>query len=224
MQSTNLTPASAMRSSASRERSEDGELLGIGAAVVTICCDIAITIRLLNEFAFKHETAFRGSRGNQMKGSGSLELLQLAGPAHDLPYAVVQKLRLAVGNEDRLDHPFDVRFVSASFGELSIAARFAADARNNVVGPVLIHRRARERALTFGLAFSMDELKKVLAAISKVESKGLFLLDERIKLDSFRPFQSRRAGNQHANQHGNQCEFSCIRFHFLTPVYFRRSA
>src|SRR5258708_12485479 len=159
MQSTNLTPASAMRSSASRERSEDGELLGIGAAVVTICCDIAITIRLLNQFAFQHETAFRGSRGNQMKGSGSLELLQLAGPAHDLPYAVVQKLRLAVGNEDRLDHPFDVRFVSASFGELSIAARFAADPRNNVVGPAPIPRRPLHPPSTFPLAFSITQLQ-----------------------------------------------------------------
>lgn len=79
MQSTTLMPASAIRSSASREKSEDGELLKIGAADITICCDSAITTRLLNQLALQYETAFRRPRRNQMKCSGALELLKLAG-------------------------------------------------------------------------------------------------------------------------------------------------
>jgi hypothetical protein len=69
---------------------------------------------LLDEFAFHHETAIRGTRKQQTKSSGAFELLQLAGAANYLPHSIVQQLRLAVrpGHEHRMDNPFYVRVLS----------------------------------------------------------------------------------------------------------------
>jgi hypothetical protein len=94
----------------------------------------------LNQLAFQHKTAFRGSCWNQMKRACSLKPLEFARPAHNLTHSVIEQLWPAVGSSDEhgLNGPFDVGFVTVRFGELKIAARFAANAGHDVVSAIFL--------------------------------------------------------------------------------------
>src|SRR6266852_2237802 len=146
-----------------------------------------------------------------MESAGSLELCQLARPAHHLPYAIVQKLRLAVGprNKNRLDCPLDVRLVSIRFAEFEIAAGFAADTWHDVVSAILRNRRVSENALTFGFALSTHEQEEMPASVGEIEPERLFLRDDCVELDWLRLRQGQCAGHEA----GQNCKHDCELFH-----------
>src|SRR5215207_4419226 len=130
---------------------------------------------LFDEFTFHHETAVGRTSGLQTKSASAFELLQLAGAANDLPYAVVQELRFAVraGDEHRLDGPFEVGLAAIRRREFQVAAWFAAHARHDVVGSIFLNGRVGELTLTFGLAFPSDQQEEPLAGVRKIEPDSI---------------------------------------------------